>query len=390
MTQKTIETKSKEQSNALNAWHTAGYRGSIIAGTGFGKSRCGVLAVAHTLKDGGRALVLVPTVQLQEQFKEEFKKWGHTALLTRIDVMCYQSAHKLEGEHYDIVVCDEVHLGLSPVYRQFFERNTYDKILCMTATLPEEDEYKQLLKELAPTVFTITIDECVQKGLVAPYDIYCIPVELTDVERAAYKKANNLFVQCKYRLGGFDAFNEANRILRGGQGDKGAAAQFFNAIRQRKAVVQHAENKLHMASHIRDHHQDDKILTFSGTNEFTNLMAQALDGYVYHSGLSKKKREYTLELFNESESAVLCSTKALNQGFDVPDVGVGIIAGLESKALPMIQRVGRLIRFKEGKRGRVYILYVKDSQEEKWMDQATKTLHNVKRVDSLTNLFYGY
>ena len=390
MTQKTIETKSKEQSNALNAWHTAGYRGSIIAGTGFGKSRCGVLAVAHTLKDGGRALVLVPTVQLQEQFKEEFKKWGHTALLTRIDVMCYQSAHKLEGEHYDIVVCDEVHLGLSPVYRQFFERNTYDKILCMTATLPEEDEYKQLLKELAPTVFTITIDECVQKGLVAPYDIYCIPVELTDVERAAYKKANNLFVQCKYRLGGFDAFNEANRILRGGQGDKGAAAQFFNAIRQRKAVVQHAENKLHMASHIRDPHQDDKILTFSGTNEFTNLMAQALDGYVYHSGLSKKKREYTLELFNESESAVLCSTKALNQGFDVPDVGVGIIAGLESKALPMIQRVGRLIRFKEGKRGRVYILYVKDSQEEKWMDQATKTLHNVKRVDSLTNLFYGY
>ena len=390
MTQKTIETKSKEQSNALNAWHTAGYRGSIIAGTGFGKSRCGVLAVAHTLKDGGRALVLVPTVQLQEQFKEEFKKWGHTALLTRIDVMCYQSAHKLEGEHYDIVVCDEVHLGLSPVYRQFFERNTYDKILCMTATLPEEDEYKQLLKELAPTVFTITIDECVQKGLGAPYDIYCIPVELTDVERAAYKKANNLFVQCKYRLGGFDAFNEANRILRGGQGDKGAAAQFFNAIRQRKAVVQHAENKLHMASHIRDHHQDDKILTFSGTNEFTNLMAQALDGYVYHSGLSKKKREYTLELFNESESAVLCSTKALNQGFDVPDVGVGIIAGLESKALPMIQRVGRLIRFKEGKRGRVYILYVKDSQEEKWMDQATKTLHNVKRVDSLTNLFYGY
>tara|TARA_R100001126_G_scaffold100359_2_gene77932 strand:+ start:829 stop:2001 length:1173 start_codon:yes stop_codon:yes gene_type:complete len=390
MTQKTIETKSKEQSNALNAWHTAGYRGSIIAGTGFGKSRCGVLAVAYALKEGGRALVLVPTVQLQEQFKGEFTKWGHVSLLTRVEIMCYQSAHKLEGEHYDIVVCDEVHLGLSPVYRQFFERNTYDKIMCMTATLPEEDEYRQLLKQLAPTVYTISIDECVSKGLVAPYDIYCIPVELTEIERAAYKKANNLFVQCKYRLGGFDAFNEANRILRGGQGDKGAAAQFFNAIRQRKAVVQHAENKLHMASHIGDHHQDDKILTFSGTNEFTNLMAQALDGYVYHSGLSKKKREYTLELFNESESAVLCSTKALNQGFDVPDVGIGIIAGLESKALPMIQRVGRLIRFKEGKRGRVYILYVKDSQEEKWMNQATKTLHNVKRVDSLTNLFYGY
>lgn len=386
MTQKTIEIKSKEQSNALNAWHKAGYRGSIIAGTGFGKSRCGVLAIAHALKDGGRALVLVPTVQLQDQFKEEFKKWGHTSILTRVEIMCYQSAHKLEGEHYDIIVCDEIHLGLSPVYRQFFYNNTYDSVLCMTATIPEEDEYRQLLKQLAPTVYTISIDECVSKGLVAPYDIYCIPVELTEIERAAYKKANNLFVQCKYRLGGFDAFNEANRILRGGDGDKGAAAQFFNAIRQRKAVVQHAENKLHLASQIASYHQDDKILTFSGTNEFTNLMARALDGYAYHSGLSKKKREYTLELFKESKDAVLCSTKALNQGFDVPDVGIGIIAGLESKALPMIQRVGRLIRFEEGKRGRVYILYVKDSQEEKWMDQATRTLHNVKRVESLTNL----
>tara|TARA_R100001591_G_scaffold112813_1_gene125500 strand:+ start:637 stop:1809 length:1173 start_codon:yes stop_codon:yes gene_type:complete len=390
MTQKTIEIKSKEQSNALNAWHKAGYCGSIIAGTGFGKSRCGVLAVAHALENGGRAIVLVPTVQLQEQFAEEFKKWGHTALLTRVEIVCYASAHKLNDNHYEIVVCDEVHLGLSPVYRKFFERNTYDKILCMTATLPEEDEYKLLLRDLAPTVYTITIDECVAKGLVAPYDIYCIPVELTEVERAAYKKANNLFVQCKYRLGGFDAFNEANRILRGGPGDKGAAAQFFNSIRQRKAVVQHAENKLSMAKHIAAHHTGEKILTFSGTNEFTNMMAEELDGLVYHSGKTKKKREQTLEDFKATDGAVLCSTKALNQGFDVPDVGVGIIAGLESKSLPMIQRVGRLIRFQKGKRGRVYILYVATSQEEKWMDQATKTLHNVQRVESLTNLFYGY
>jgi len=381
-----IKIKSKEQSNALNAWHKAGYCGSIIAGTGFGKSRCGVLGVAHAIKDGGRALVLVPTTQLQEQFAEEFKKWGHTALLTRVDILCYQSAHKLENNHYEIVVCDEVHLGLSPVYRQFFKKNTYDKLLCMTATPPEEEEYRDILKELAPTVYTITIDQCVQMGLVAPYDIYCIPITLTDVERQAYKKANNLFVQCKYKLGGYDAFAEANRILRGGPGDKGAAAQFFNAIRQRKAVVQHAENKLHVSKQIADHHAGEKILTFSGTNEFTNAMGAELNGLVYHSGKSQKQREKILQEFKDSEGSVLCSTKALNQGFDVPDVGIGIIAGLESKSLPMIQRVGRLIRFKENKRGRVYILYVQDSQEEKWMDQATKSLNNVQRDIDLTQI----
>jgi len=381
MKTQTIKTKDEQQRKALNAWWAQNGIGSIIAGTGFGKSRCGVLAVRHILGSGDKALVLVPTTQLQDQFKQEFIKWGCEDILPRVEILCYQSAHKLENEHYDIVVCDEVHLGLSPVYREFFEKNTYDKLLCMTATLPEEDEYKKLLSELAPTCYKITLDQCVDLGLVAPYDIICIPVEMTEEEQAAYKRANNLFVQMKYRLGGFDAFKQAQSILAGAPGDKGAAAQFFNAIRQRKQVVQHAENKLEAAKEIADYHIEDKILTFGGTNEFTNLMADRLGATSYHSGKTQAQRRKILEAFNKSTTSILCSTKALNQGFDVPDVGVGIIAGLESKTLSMIQRVGRLIRFKEGKRGRIYILYVPNSQEEKWLESATKTLSNVKRED---------
>ena len=43
----------------------------------------------------------------------------------------------------------------------------------------------------------------------------------------------------------------------------------------------------------------------------------------------------------------------------------------------MIQRVGRLLRFQEGKIGKIIILYVKDSQEEKWLKQSVKDLNNV-------------
>ena len=43
----------------------------------------------------------------------------------------------------------------------------------------------------------------------------------------------------------------------------------------------------------------------------------------------------------------------------------------------MIQRVGRLIRFKEGKIGQIYILYVENSQEEKWLKASIKSLNNV-------------
>ena len=125
-----------EQKSALNKWAGQGFIGSVIAGTGFGKSRVGVLAVQYALKDGGNALILVPTVQLQDQFIEEFDKWGVSH--ENVEIMCYQSAYKLKNKHYNIVVCDEIHLGLSPVYRKFFENNKFNMLLCMTATLPED------------------------------------------------------------------------------------------------------------------------------------------------------------------------------------------------------------------------------------------------------------
>ena len=74
VTQKINKIRDEEQRKALNAWAHQGFVGSVIAGTGFGKSRVGVLAVEHALKNGGNALILVPTVQLQEQFIEEFVK----------------------------------------------------------------------------------------------------------------------------------------------------------------------------------------------------------------------------------------------------------------------------------------------------------------------------
>tara|TARA_R110000824_G_scaffold194490_1_gene377122 strand:+ start:444 stop:1619 length:1176 start_codon:yes stop_codon:yes gene_type:complete len=384
-----IKVKDAEQRKALNNWVKSNYNGSIIAGTGFGKSRCGVLAVNFTFQrradmEGAKALVLVPTQQLQEQFKDEFIKWGFEHLLESIEVMCYQSAYKLKGNHYDIVVCDEIHLGLSPEYRKFFKNNTYDKLLCMTATLPEEQEYQELLETISPITYKITLDECVNLGLVAPYEIICVPIKLTDVEQADYKKANNTFVYAKYVLGQFDAFDQAKFIMGPGKNtassqEKAAAAQFYRSIRARKTVVDHADNKIAMLQKIVIKSIGEKILVFGGSNEFTNKLADATETFstVYHSGKTKKQKEKALEDFRSGDKPVLCSTKALNQGFDVADATMAVICGLTSKGLTMIQRVGRIIRYQPNKRGKIICLYVKDSQEEKWLKSSVKTLKNV-------------
>ena len=281
-----------------------------------------------------------------------------------------------------MVLCDEIHLGLSPKYREFFNNNTYDSILCMTATPPEEYEYKELLKELAPTVYNITLDECVAKGIVAPYTIYCKPVQLTPTEKDEYKKINNSFVYYKYKLGQFNAFDEAKRIMgdkNAHPGDKKCAVMFYRAIRERKKIVDFASNKIAEFQKLVFNNLGNKMLAFSGANDFTDQLCASVStlSATYHSKKTKKQREKALEDFKTGSINVLCSTKALNQGLDVPDANVGIICGITSKSLSMIQRVGRLIRFQEGKVGEIYILYVQNSQEEKWLKSATKSLNNV-------------
>ena len=389
--------KDKEQRKALNKWAKAGFCGSVIAGTGFGKSRIAVLAIEHALKQcqkarpnkyrkkykySGRALLLVPTVQLQDQFREEFSKWNLANCLDNVDILCYQSAYKLFGNYYDIVVCDEIHLGLSSEYCKFFKNNMYDSLLCMTATMPEEEEYKNLLMKIAPVVYKITLDQCVSLGIVAPYLIKCIPIDLTTIEQDTYKKVNNSFVKWKYALGGFDAFDTARTIMGNPNAhpqDKKAAALFYKAIRDRKAIVDFATNKITKFQKLVLKHSDKKILAFSGANKFTDDLCESVDPYAlsYHSGKTKKQKETALQKFRDNEIKVLCSTKALNQGLDIPDANMGIICGLTSKSLSMIQRVGRLLRFQEDKIGEIIILYVKNSQEEKWLKQSVKGLNNV-------------
>jgi len=237
------------------------------------------------------------------------------------------------------------------------------------------------LQEIAPTAYKITLDRCVKLGIVSPYKITCVPVTLTDEEKATYKKINNKYIYWKLQLGNFDAFNEARRILakRNASGVQiQAAVQFYRCIRARKQIVDFAENKINKFQQIYASNTDKKILVFGGANAFTDQLCDSIPGgMAYHSNKTKKQKELALESFKNDDINVLFSTKALNQGFDVPNANMGIMCGITSKALSMIQRVGRLIRFQEDKIGKIVIIYVADSQEEKWLKKATKSLKNV-------------
>ena len=108
------------QDKAVEALIENDYNGSIIAGTGFGKTRVMVSAILSKL-DGdksSKALVLVPFDHLKDRFRDEFdkligKKKSAIVCEEMVQFECYASIGKLKASDYKIIVCDEVHLGLT-------------------------------------------------------------------------------------------------------------------------------------------------------------------------------------------------------------------------------------------------------------------------------------
>ena len=61
---------------------------------------------------------------------------------------------------------------------------------------------------------------------------------------------------------------------------------------------------------------------------------------------------------------MLVSAQVLDEGVDVPEAEIAIIAGGSASARRYVQRIGRVLRPAPGKRARVYELAVAESVEE--------------------------
>jgi superfamily II DNA or RNA helicase len=390
--------KDAEQQLHLKAWKKHNYKGTSIAATGLGKTRIGLLAIAATLRLSGkqsRALVIVPTENLRDnEWLDEVAKWNMSDVLDQIEFVCIQTAYKFDSQEWDIVVIDEVHTTLSLEYRNFYKNNTWKKLYCFTATIPENEEYKEFLDKIAPIVHTTDLRKATRLGLVADHIVYNLGVSFSPIEALQYNRVEKTYKQAEEELGGkFVAFANATRWLNSRDRDKAKWANiFYGAMQKRKQLCYNASNKIKISQQILAKYPKRKALVFSESIAFADSLQIALDSecVTFHSKLGVKVKRQALEDFSDDNSKVrvISSVKALNAGFNVPDCSLGICAAGSSKALDNIQRKGRTLRkTKDEFKTAVYInIYVKGSQELKWVRKRTDKDHNVKWIESLDEM----
>ena len=380
------KSKDKIQRNGLNKWWSKPWfgRGTLQYATGVGKTRCGVLAAEHVAKITNmeaRILILTPTETIRDNsWKEEFYKWDKSEIFEQcVKCVCIQTAYKWVGHTFNLIIADEIHNYMSPKFANFFVNNRYERILGLTAYV---DKLKlRLLSGICPVIDKVSTIDAEELGLISPFKIYNVPISLTPTELSEYNKADKTFNSL------FPYFNKDLKIMfacmnktrydrflrtKGELLDERNGSYPFMcnaAMTKRKNIIYNAKAKLDAVKIISNMNLEKKAIIFSQTIDFADKVTEQLDNCVsFHSKISKKKRIENLDLLKSGNSITRISTaKALNEGMNVPDISMAIIASGTSKTKDMIQRIGRAVRWENDKQAIIYRIYVENSQEEKWI-----------------------
>jgi superfamily II DNA or RNA helicase len=351
------------QSEALDAWKRHGARGVVVLPTGAGKTQLAMMAIDDRRRS---TLVVAPTLDLVRQWYDIVKATfavpigivgGGEHDVRPLTVTTYDSAY-LHMEHlgarFGLVVFDECHHLPSPTYALAARLSLAPFRLGLTATPERADGLDGGLTQLiGPILYRRDIGELAGEWL-AEYDTERVEVELTPEERAEHDAERQIYRDFVGMNGivmstprGFGEF-----IMRASRSAEGRRA--MRAYRRQRELAFAATAKLGYLEHLLSVHRHDRALIFTQDNATAHLVSRTFLLPVITHQTKVTERSAILAGFSAGTYGAIVTSKVLNEGVDVPDANVAIVLSGSGSVREHVQRLGRILRKREGKRALLY------------------------------------
>ncbi len=359
------------QKEALKAWLER-KRGIVVLPTGAGKTRVALAAIAE-LKCP--TLVVVPTLELMDQWERRIARYFSTDIgrfgggdreIGFVTVATYDSAYlnaEFLGNKFLFVVFDEVHHLPSTGYRQIAELLAAPYRLGLTATPEREDGAHALLPELVgPIVYEKRVRELTGRYL-ADFDVVTIRVRLREDERERYRRALELYRKYSKKAGiRIRSLEDFQRLI-ARSGLNKYAREAILAWREARKISMNAERKIEALKEILEKHRGDRVLIFAESNEVVRRISLELLIPEISYKTSEAERKAVLEAFREGKVNAIVTSRVLEEGIDVPDANVAVVLSGTASRRQFIQRLGRVLRPKNGKRAVLYEIVTSGTRE---------------------------
>lgn len=198
-------TRDERQNEARVKWFKNRCKGTLVASTGFGKTRVGLNCIKTILNKypDKRIIIVVPTITLMEQWTTII---DNNNLSFNCEVIVINTAIK-NSYTCDILVIDEIHRAAADLLKQVFETIKYKYILGLTATFERLDGKHALLEKYCPIFDEITLEEARFQGWISNYKEYKVMLDVDDIDE--YKEYNREFTE-HFEFFNFD-FNLARK-----------------------------------------------------------------------------------------------------------------------------------------------------------------------------------
>jgi superfamily II DNA or RNA helicase len=370
------------QTEAMQLWENAGHRGIISVVTGGGKT---IFALACVDRIRPLAtLIVVPTAALLEQWWEEAANYFDLDLdeiniisgnqnfrLGAINIAVLNTAVKLVDKiksHKCFLIIDECHKAASEHFRAILDLNTSATLgLSATPERPYDNGLSDfLIPALGDIIYTYDYRSALRDKVIVAFDLKNIVFELEGDRQKEYDKLSVAI---------------ARSINKFGMGAEETVALFLKRAR----VLNLSENRIRLAVRLVALHRGRRILIFHEDIEACNVIHTVLldvgvKSGVYHSKMKLREKVAMLSLYRKGEIDVLVTCRALDEGFNVPETEIGIIAASTATRRQRIQRLGRVVRPAKGKSGAcVYTLVATGPEIDRLKDEE-KVLEGVAAV----------
>ncbi|OLE06300.1 MAG: type III restriction endonuclease subunit R [Ktedonobacter sp. 13_1_20CM_4_53_11] len=349
------------QEDALTAWLAQGSAGVVVLPTGAGKTFVAAMAIVET---GLWTLAVVPTIDLLQQWRTALA----TALSLNIDdigtfgggekelkpitIITYDSAalYPRELSRFGLLIFDECHHLPAPTYRLIAESAFTPLRLGLSATPERSDMAHIELDELiGPEVYRRSPAELTEGRYLAQYQEKIIDIALSSEDEIRYAEQRRIY----------SSFLRRRRIVIRSPEDFQQKLIFLSARdpeartamlawREARQIAMNAPAKYSEIERLLHKHAADQVLLFSEYNPVVDQISRrfCLPSITYKT--PTEERRTILDRFRTGQYTKLVTGRVLNEGVDVPDCRIAIIVSGNSTKREYIQRLGRILRPKEG------------------------------------------
>ena len=387
-------TPRRWQVEALSLWQQH-MRGVVSIVTGGGKTIFAYLCIDEFLRNyaDGKVVILVPTsalldqwfVGLQEDFHVDetqisvFSGVEKSSSLGLINLAVINTARDmaevLSSHKPTMLIVDECHRSGSPANARAL-KGEYAATLGLSAT-PErqyDDGFSiHIQPALGHTIYEYRYQEAAADGVITNFQLVNVRVRLLRDEQTRYVQLTR----------------QAAALMQRASTDMEAAKKLTRILQRRATVSTTAFMRIPAAIKLADRERGARTLVFHERVDAANQIAEALrqrhlNVALYHTGIGPSLRRNNLKLFRRGVFDVLVSCRALDEGFNVPETSVAIIAASTASERQRIQRLGRVLRPAPGKNSAtIYTLYATDT-EHKRLARETGPLAGIAEVEWMT------